>query len=156
MQSLDIGCGKNKRGSIGVDLYGDCDVRADAHFLPFQSGCFNRCSVYMCLEHVAQPDRVVAEIQRVLSVDGVVVGSVPLHSKMSFYQFKQIVLLRLRFAYAVHKALLSGEHRWQYSVTGLAKLLKLCGFCDSHVVVKRCFPYVDGEIVFSARRCFND
>jgi ubiquinone/menaquinone biosynthesis C-methylase UbiE len=150
LHTLDIGCGSKKHGSVGVDLRSVADVKADAHFLPFKTGCFSKCYIFMCLEHVAHPDKVLSEVKRVLSVGGVVVGSVPLHSKMSFYQLKQIVLLRLRFAYYVYRALYMGEHRWQYSVKGLSTLLRQCGFGSYSVSVRRIFPYLDGEIVFAA------
>jgi len=90
------------------------------------------------------------EMKRVLKIHGHVSGSVPEHSKMTFYQLKQILLLRLRFAYAVHQSLLAGEHKWQYSVAGLSLLLKRLGFSNIDVYVVRKFPFLDGEIHFKA------
>lgn len=42
----------------------------DAHRLPFQSECFEGCRIERTLQHLSDPDRVVAEVTRVLKRGG--------------------------------------------------------------------------------------
>jgi ubiquinone/menaquinone biosynthesis C-methylase UbiE len=151
MLSLDIGCSKTKRGNIGVDIKKqvNIDVQANAEQLPFQTEVFDLCSIFMCIEHVDFPKQVLQEIKRVLKTNGKVYGSVPLHSKMTFFQLKQILLFRLNFAYNIHKCLKSGDHKWQFSIEGTKQLLRNVGL-KGDVWLYRKFPYLDGEIHFIA------
>jgi ubiquinone/menaquinone biosynthesis C-methylase UbiE len=151
MLSLDIGCSISKQGDVGIDIKKqvNIDVQANAEKLPFKSEIFDNCTIFMCLEHVNFPKQVLSEIKRVLKNNGKLYGSVPLHSKMTFFQFKQILLLRFKFAYNIHRCLLEGDHKWQFSLEGTKQLLENIGF-KGVVWVERKFPYLDGEIHFVA------
>jgi SAM-dependent methyltransferase len=52
-------------------------VVCDAHQLPFSDRCFDGVIAQAVLEHVADPQRVVAEIHRVLKRDGLVYSETP-------------------------------------------------------------------------------
>ena len=76
---LDIGCGffsdKFTFGSdvtyVGLDISDRArDVRADAHVLPFADASVDSILLVGVLEHVDEPDRVLAEALRVLKPGG--------------------------------------------------------------------------------------
>jgi SAM-dependent methyltransferase len=70
--SLDVGCGEKKRATIGIDYVArsDADVIADAHFLPFKSGVFDKVVSYTVLEHSPNPLNFLKEQYRVLKKYG--------------------------------------------------------------------------------------
>jgi len=57
LQILDVGCGRTKRGTIGVDLNREVrpDVVAEAMALPFKEGAFDVVTSIQCLEHLWDP-----------------------------------------------------------------------------------------------------
>lgn len=63
----------------GIDIYPSqtVDFIADAHFLPFRDMTFDGVFIQAVLEHVVDPQTVVAEIARVLKLDGVVYSEIP-------------------------------------------------------------------------------
>jgi len=69
---LDVGCGEQKRGDIGVDVRrtGAIDVLADTHFLPFKSEVFDQVVSVTLLEHCLNPFNALKEQARVLKKDG--------------------------------------------------------------------------------------
>jgi SAM-dependent methyltransferase len=66
------GAGRSVPGYVNLDLAAlpGVDVAADAELLPFPSGQFTRVECDAVLEHVRRPERVVAEIARVLEPGG--------------------------------------------------------------------------------------
>lgn len=66
------GGGRQATGYVNIDLaaYPGVDVVADAHHLPFRAGAFTRVECDAVLEHVVSPERVMAEIERVLAPGG--------------------------------------------------------------------------------------
>lgn len=54
---LDLGCGRNKRGDIGVDYSKDsnADVIADVCHLPFKDGVFDKIVGFCIFEHICNP-----------------------------------------------------------------------------------------------------
>jgi len=66
------GAGRTVSGYINLDLFPmpGVDVAADAEDLPFPDGVFTRVECDAVLEHVQRPDRVMAEIRRVLAPGG--------------------------------------------------------------------------------------
>ena len=50
---------------------------SDAHHLPFRDGCFDAIWIQAVLEHVLEPEVVVAELHRVLKTDGLIYADTP-------------------------------------------------------------------------------
>ena len=98
-RGLDVGCGSGYGAEVlrgfatydGVDLsaeslgnathtFGGADIsfhKGDAYSLPFDDASFDVVVCFEMLEHVEQPERVVAEIRRVLTADGIAISSTP-------------------------------------------------------------------------------
>jgi SAM-dependent methyltransferase len=88
---LDLGCGVGHsfhllapRETVGVDIDPDAlagqdrrTVVADMRALPFEDGSFASVLSVQSLEHVPDPERVVAEAARVLEPDGVAIFVTP-------------------------------------------------------------------------------
>lgn len=68
---------------------------ADAHDLPFEGGRFDACVASAVLEHVADPQRCVAEIERVLRLGGWVFAETPFMQPvhMGAYDFTRFTFL---------------------------------------------------------------
>jgi SAM-dependent methyltransferase len=90
---LDAGCGQNRFRDqfkhcffVGYDRgigdqrwdYSTVDVAGDLHQLAFRDECMDGVLCLVVLEHVADPDRVVAELARVLKKGGVMLLVVPM------------------------------------------------------------------------------
>lgn len=88
---------------VGTDVYPSPNIAliCDGHKLPFLSGTFDAVVIQAVLEHVVEPDRVTAEIHRVLKSGGLVFAETP---------FMQQVHER---AYDFSRFTLSG-HRWLF------------------------------------------
>jgi len=129
--TLDVGCGKNKRAIIGVDIERSVGVNivSDAHFLPFREEVFDGCYCYALLEHVDNPVKTLKEIHRILKFNGFLKVLVPTDSLLKgdiladilHLSFKHLILQRLR--------LKRGAHIWQFSEQSLRNLLLYNGFC---------------------------
>ena len=68
------GAGRRVPGYLNLDLFpmAGVDVAADGEQLPFREGVFTRVECDAVLEHVQHPERMVAEIHRVLAPGGYV------------------------------------------------------------------------------------
>ena len=68
------GAGRNVGGYVNLDLFAlpGVDVAADAEHLPFPDAVFTRVECDAVLEHVRDPQRVMAEIGRVTTSGGMV------------------------------------------------------------------------------------
>ena len=66
------GAGRSVPGFVNLDIAAvpGVDVRADAEQMPFPSNLFTRVECDAVLEHVRSPERVMAEIERVLAPGG--------------------------------------------------------------------------------------
>lgn len=98
---LDIGAGdRNALDTLGkVDRYVTMDVIprdqptvvADAHRLPFKDGSFDSVVARALIEHVEEPERVIAEVARVLKPGGVLKFSAPfmypIHDAVDYHRF---------------------------------------------------------------------
>jgi len=60
-----------------IDVGADVDLFCDGHDLPFANGVFDAVVTTAVLEHVLYPERVVAEIHRVLKVGGLLYSELP-------------------------------------------------------------------------------
>lgn len=72
MITLDVGCGGNKTGDIGVDVRREnpVDVIADCYKLPFRDNTFSEVSSTTLLEHCFNPLQALQEQVRVLQEGG--------------------------------------------------------------------------------------
>jgi len=87
--SLDIGCGKIKRATFGMDHFpGEgVDIVGDANDgIPFPDSSLERIVMFHSLEHVLDPVFVMTECARVLQPGGVLEIKVPHHSNVMAYQ----------------------------------------------------------------------
>jgi ubiquinone/menaquinone biosynthesis C-methylase UbiE len=64
---LDVGCSDHPRGDVNVDVdyTSDADVLADACYLPFRNDVFMLVRSNHCLEHTANPCKMLDEMLRV-------------------------------------------------------------------------------------------
>lgn len=64
---LDVGCGKHKRGDVGVDISrnSQADVIADAQYLPFRDESFSIVISHHIIEHLRKPETAIKEMLRV-------------------------------------------------------------------------------------------
>lgn len=87
----------------GIDIYitGSVDVVCDAHYLPFESECFDGVWIQAVLEHVMDPTKVVNETHRVLKKDGTVYAETafmqPVHE--GAYDFTRFTVLGHRYLF---------------------------------------------------------
>jgi SAM-dependent methyltransferase len=73
-----LGVGKKIRVVYSdIDVSADVDLFCDGHDLPFIDGCFDAVVTTAVLEHVMYPERVAAEISRVLKFDGLLYSELP-------------------------------------------------------------------------------
>lgn len=103
--ALDLGCGTGLHRPVldalgyryyGVDYHGEgAQDLVDAHALPLVDAAVDLVLAIALLEHLAQPPRAIAEMQRVLKPGGRAVGTVaflePFHDN-SFYHFSPLGL----------------------------------------------------------------
>lgn len=66
---LDVGCGPVKRAELTVDLSREFrpTAVADARFLPFRDGAFERVYAFNVIEHIKDYPRALEELRRVCS-----------------------------------------------------------------------------------------
>lgn len=103
---LDLGSGRAPYAEIfrhhhyvTADLLLGADVRCDARMLPFETGAFDQVLCTEVLEHVPDPDGVLAEICRVLAAGGALVLTTPLtwgvHLDQDFHRWTEMGLRQL-------------------------------------------------------------
>ena len=78
---IDIGCGNNGlvklygNDSVGVDVFdfgGEAVILEDTSNLPFEDKSFNTAAFVACLNHITNREKVLQEVSRVLTDDGIV------------------------------------------------------------------------------------
>ena len=78
---LDLGAGNRRRApnviNLEIEATPEVDIIADGHLLPFKNDAFDAVISEAVLEHVHSPNRVVAEIYRVLKPGGYICIAVP-------------------------------------------------------------------------------
>lgn len=76
---LDVGCGKNKRGNVGIDFdrHGDADIIGDVHHLPFKANIFDMAICSHILEHSANYKEILKKVNKILKTDGVIAVTFP-------------------------------------------------------------------------------
>jgi len=88
---------------FGIDVYitDTVSMVCDAHYLPFPSGFFDGVWVQAVLEHVVDPQQVVAEIARVLDDRGLVYSEIPFMQQVheGAYDFTRFTLSGHRYLF---------------------------------------------------------
>lgn len=86
-----------------IDVNADVDIFCDGHDLPFMDNIFDAVVTTAVLEHVLYPERVVAEIHRVLKVGGLLYSEIPFMQQVheGAYDFT-------RYTLSGHRRLLNG------------------------------------------------
>jgi len=112
---LDVGCGEkpyrmyfpNADYYIGIDQKSaSADVRGVGEYLPLKSNIFDTATCTQVLEHVEQPEKILEEMNRVLTDNGVLILS-------------------------THGFWIEGHERtdyWRWTFQGLDKMFKASGF----------------------------
>lgn len=145
---LDIGCGGNKRGTLGVDIRRTppVDVLCDAHHLPLAPESFDGCYAYSLLEHVDNPIKVLKETYKVLKPHAWLKILVPTDSRLRSDYVAIIVSLHFRQLLARYKAMKRGIHKWQHSEKSLKEILRITGF-EIKEVNRPAYPFISGRRV---------
>lgn len=86
-----------------IDINADVDIFCDGHDLPFANNSFDAVITTAVLEHVLYPERVVAEIHRVLTTGGILYSELPFIQQVheGAYDFT-------RYTLSGHRRLLNG------------------------------------------------
>ena len=78
---LDLGAGAIRRAehviNLEIEEMPNVDVIADGHHLPFCSETFDAVILEAVLEHVQNPQQIVAEVRRILKSGGYICAAVP-------------------------------------------------------------------------------
>jgi len=105
----------NQINLVGIDIYFSetVDVICDAHYLPFGDKTFHGVWVQAVLEHVVEPNVVVAEIERVLVDSGLVYAETPFMQQVheGAYDFTRFTVLGHRYLFRHFQALDFGGNK---------------------------------------------
>lgn len=138
MISLDVGCGTDKRGDVGIDIQASksVDILASASFLPIRDSCFDKVRSSHVLEHLRRPRIALSEVHRVLKPHGRLNMWLPKRTDV-LHQFVYEIGLRkfLEISRKKHKPAMI--HRWQFSKDWLKEALSNCGFESRIKEIKR-------------------
>lgn len=97
---------------VAFDIYASPHIQflADAHYIPLADDSFDAVIVQAVLEHVLEPDAVVAEIRRVLKPKGLVYATTPflLHVHEGAYDFTRFTESGLRYLFRDFALIRSG------------------------------------------------
>ncbi|HIE30065.1 TPA: class I SAM-dependent methyltransferase [Candidatus Poribacteria bacterium] len=78
---LDLGAGTRRRAehviNLEIETMPNVDIVADGHYLPFRSETFDAVILEAVLEHVQNPQQMVAEIRRILKKGGYICAAAP-------------------------------------------------------------------------------
>ena len=87
----------------GIDIYlaSSVDVVCDAHYLPYANESFDGVWIQAVLEHVVEPQVVVAEIYRVLRASGIVYAETPFMQQVheGAFDFTRFTVLGHRYLF---------------------------------------------------------
>jgi len=149
--------------AVGIDLYAEnldkarkinkhaIFVQADVTQMPFENNSFDLCLFAEVMEHLPNPHKGLAEIQRVLKPGGYLIITTP--SKKSIYENKEFVYLR-RFLSGIRRIIKGGSFRQPYephiSLQSRYELKRLLRSKDFEILEEYytgfCFP-LTGDIL---------
>lgn len=118
---LDVGCGKHKRGDVGIDYSrnSEADVIADAHYLPFKDRVFNKVISAVVFEHSPNPLNFLEEQYRVLKKE----GKIELETDNAQYYLWSVMGARGMKHENCHE-----DHYMIFYPKNVMRLMKLAGF----------------------------
>ncbi|MGB9959435.1 MAG: methyltransferase domain-containing protein [Candidatus Bathyarchaeales archaeon] len=121
--TLDVGCGKCKRGDIGIDYSRDseADIIADACHLPFKDETFNKITSTTVLEHSPNPLNFLKEQYRVLKKRGEIEVTT---DNAQYYRWSVMQLFGIRHE-NYHK-----DHYMIFFPKNVIRLMQLAGFSN--------------------------
>ena len=100
---------------VGIDIYvsASVDVVCDAHYLPFPAETFDGVWIQAVLEHVVEPIKVVAEIERVLRPGGLVYAETPFMQQVheGAYDFTRYTVIGHRYLFRSFEAIRFGANK---------------------------------------------
>jgi len=119
---LDVGCGRNKHGSIGIDYSkeSDADVIADAHFLRFRDSYFDKVVSFSVLEHSPNPLNFLREQHRILKSNGQIEVTT---DNAQFYLWSV-----MKFRGVKHESYHATDHFMVFNPEHVLRLFRLAGF----------------------------
>ncbi len=136
---LDIGCGEDKKGDVGVDLRitGSVDIVSDARMLPFKDGSFDHVYSSHLIEHFSHREvrDVLVEWVRVLKRGGVIEIRCPDLRARALLFFLNPSWQNVRNIYGTQDYVFN-QHRCGFSYGLLKQLLKSCGIKNVKRVIK--------------------
>jgi predicted SAM-dependent methyltransferase len=136
---LDIGCGEDKKGDIGIDIRKTnvVDVIADARFLPFRDESFNHVYSSHLIEHFSHREvkDVLVEWVRVLKKGGVLEIRCPDLRARALLFFLNPSWQNVRNIYGAQDYA-GNYHKCGFSYGLLKDLLESCGIHKVKRVIK--------------------
>jgi predicted SAM-dependent methyltransferase len=136
---LDIGCGQNKKGDIGLDFrkLNSVDVVADARMLPFKDESFDHVYSSQTIEHFSHLEvrNIVAEWVRILKKDGVIEIQCPDLRARAFLFFLNPTWQNVRNVYG-EQDYAGNYHQCGFSFSLLKGLLESCGIRSVKRIIK--------------------
>jgi predicted SAM-dependent methyltransferase len=136
---LDIGCGENKKGDIGIDIRETkvVDIVADSRFLPFRDESFDSVYSSHTIDHFSHREvkNVLAEWVRDLKKGGVMEIRCPDLRARAFLFFLKPSWQNIRYIYGAQDY--DGNyHKCGFSYGLLKDLLEACGIHQVKRVIK--------------------
>lgn len=119
--TLDVGCGKHKRGDIGVDYSRDseADIIADACHLPFKDEAFSKVTSTTVLEHSPNPLNFLKEQHRVLKRGGEIEVTT---DNAQYYRWSVMQL------FGIHREDYREDHYMIFFPKNVIRLMQLASF----------------------------
>ena len=113
--------------SVATDLR---VVNIDKESLPWENGVYDGCMAIEVLEHLFDPVKALAELNRVLKDDGKLVVTIP---NIGYFIFRYYHMVTGEVSDFHGNGMIVNEHIRFYSVKSMVSLLKLTGFGDIKV-----------------------
>ncbi|MCJ7425171.1 class I SAM-dependent methyltransferase [Candidatus Bathyarchaeota archaeon] len=136
-ETLDVGCGKRKQGTVNIDLDRRVrpDIVCDMLFLPFRREAFSRIILTFVVEHTIKPRQLMSACTQTLRPEGTIEISFP--NVASFTVLLDWLMKEISYS----ESLLLGDpassylaHRALYTVSKVERLLLAHGFQIEKIV----------------------
>jgi predicted SAM-dependent methyltransferase len=136
---LDIGCGEDKKGDVGVDIrkISSIDILADARMLPLRDAAFEHVYSSHLIEHFSHREvrSVLVEWVRVLRKHGTIEIRCPELRARAFLFFINPTWKNMKDIYGAQDYI-GNNHRCGFSLGLLKHLLESCGIGDVKRIIR--------------------